>query len=63
MIENAKTNEHVNLRSLKSLILRKYPDSSLSKILIREPDEINFDELIAKIATWQTIADLEADKK
>ncbi len=63
MIENAKTNEHINLRSLKSLILRKYPNSSLSKILIREPDEINFDELMTKIATWQTIVGLDGEQK
>ena len=52
----------VSIKSLKSRISSKYPDSKIAGILKAEPDEVSPEELIAKIGTWQFIIDEDAKK-
>ncbi len=47
----------VNIRAFKGRISSKYPNEPISGILKNEPDEVGPEELIGKLATWQTIID------
>ncbi len=52
----------ISIRSLKTRISEKHPGSAISNVLLHEPDELSPLELIAKVATWQSIIDSEARK-
>ena len=45
----------VNIKKMKDLYIKKYPDSNLSKVLVNEPDEMTAIEFIAKVGTWLKI--------
>ncbi len=56
-------NSVINLRRLKTKIIKKYPNTKIAEILAREPDEIPATELLGKIATLQAIIDLDDENK
>ncbi len=61
---NAQQSKNVfDLRKIKKLIAEKYPDSLLAGVLLREADVMYADEFLAKVATFQTLADLESHKR
>jgi hypothetical protein len=49
----------VNIRAFKDRVSSKYLNASIAEILRNEPDEVGPEELIGKLATWQTIIDSE----
>jgi hypothetical protein len=51
----------INLRKLKREFSEKFPNSELTAVILKEPDEIAPEEFLAKVSTWLAI--LNADKK
>ena len=47
----------MNIRNLKARLAARYPRETISEVLRGEPDQVSPEELIAKLATWQTIID------
>ena len=47
----------VNLRRLKDRMSAMFPGKTITEVLKNEPDEIGPEELIGKIATWQSVID------
>ena len=52
----------VSIKTLKSRISAKFPNSRIAQILRNEPDEVSPEELIAKIGTWQFVIDEDFTK-
>ena len=50
-----------NLSTLKREFARRFPDSPLMPILLSEPDEVSFGDLLAKASTWLSL--LRSDKR
>lgn len=49
----------VSIRALKDRISSRFPGKTITEILKNEPDEVTQDELIGKLATWQSVIDTD----
>ncbi len=53
----------VNILNVKRNFTKRYPESTLSKILATEPDEMEANQFLAKISTWIKILDIQENIK
>lgn len=52
----------IDIRGVKEQFTSKFPESSLSIILIRESQELTVDEFLAKVQTWIWVLDSDKDR-
>jgi|YelNatPaOPRAMG01_1025707.scaffolds.fasta_scaffold115333_2 hypothetical protein len=49
----------INIRKLKKEFSEKYPNSELTAVILKEPDEIAPQEFFGKVATWLNVINTE----
>lgn len=60
-MQEGKVPREVSISNLKRNFAKKFPNSSLAAVLLREPDSMSIEELIGKAGTW--IVFLQAERR
>ena len=60
-MQEGKIAMEVSISNLKRNFVKKFPNSSLVSVLLREPDSMSIEELIGKAGTWLVF--LQAERR
>jgi hypothetical protein len=60
-MQESKVAGEISISNLKRNFVKKFPNSSLVSVLLREPDSMNVEELIGKAGTWLVF--LQAERR
>ncbi len=60
-MQEGKVAREVSISNLKRNFVKKFPNSSLVSVLLREPDSMSIEELIGKAGTWLVF--LQAERR
>jgi hypothetical protein len=60
-MQESKVAREVSISNLKRNFVKKFPNSLLVSVLLREPDSMNVEELIGKAGTWLVF--LQAERR
>ncbi|MHB1493492.1 MAG: hypothetical protein ACYCSG_03165 [Thermoplasmataceae archaeon] len=60
-MQESKVAREISISNLKRNFVKKFPNSSLVSVLLREPDSMNVEELIGKAGTWLVF--LQAERR
>ena len=55
--------KNIDFTKIKRNFEKKFPELEISQVLSSEPDQMNVENLIAKVGTWLAICDLERRNK
>ena len=60
-MQESKVAREISISNLKRNFVKKFPNSLLVPMLLREPDSMNVEELIGKAGTWLVF--LQAERR